>query len=142
MLEIRKKSRLSLWQMPDNLTPEFGCPAEGLVVRIIKVLYVFWLKSLFLGHKTIHLFYNSKRCETAHPKQICRIHLKEMNTTLSLTFNVNEILLCTFRSGIVILKLPSHAKHTKLKTAKYKLFPDNSQTRYVSDYTWVTNLFA
>ena len=27
-----KKSRLSLWQMPDNLAPDFGCPDEDLVV--------------------------------------------------------------------------------------------------------------
>ena len=32
VLEIRKKSSLSLWQMPDNLAPDFGCPDEDLVV--------------------------------------------------------------------------------------------------------------
>ena len=31
VLEIRKKSRLSIWQMPDNLAPGFGCPDEELV---------------------------------------------------------------------------------------------------------------
>ena len=33
VLEIRKKSRLSLWQMLDNLPPDFGCPDEDLDVH-------------------------------------------------------------------------------------------------------------
>ena len=32
VLEIRKKSRLSLWQMLENIAPDVGCPDEDLVV--------------------------------------------------------------------------------------------------------------
>ena len=33
VLEIKKKSRLSLFKKPGNQTREFGCPDESLVVR-------------------------------------------------------------------------------------------------------------
>ena len=33
VLEIKKKSRLSLFQKPGNQSREFGCPDESLVAR-------------------------------------------------------------------------------------------------------------
>ena len=33
VLEIKKKTRLSLFQKPGNQSREFGCPDESLVAR-------------------------------------------------------------------------------------------------------------
>ena len=41
VLEIRKKSRLSLGQMPDNQAPNFGCPDENLVALNINFSIIF-----------------------------------------------------------------------------------------------------
>lgn len=41
--------------MLDNLSLEFGCPDEDLI--ILKMLYEFWLEFLFWGREIMKLFY-------------------------------------------------------------------------------------
>ena len=74
VLEIRKKFRLSLWWMPDNLVSDFGCPDEDLVV--LKMLYVFsrfspsyriWLgkypyAAIFIVPEVLQIISNPQKC--------------------------------------------------------------------------------
>jgi len=98
--------------MPDNLTPDFGCPDEDLVV--LKMLYIHSDMKQRILNKTAGILSINE-----HKQYFLRFYLLLM---------LMKILLCIFWSCVVIFLIPTPVK-TQLKTTKYKLFPDKMRLR-------------